>query len=335
MEMVVGTHTVSHGGGVGENFGLTAGAKRSPVVDRGHKYHPVELVAIDIDGTLLRTDKRLSRPVAQAVAQAVKLGVRVVLATARPPRSVREIYQHLKLDTYQINYNGALVYDPMTGRTVHHQPLDPALAMRIIKLARKIYRPTVVSVEILDRWYTDHVDETLPTETSRRFNPDFVGPLEAFMHVPLTKLMLLAPPERMATVRAAGEAKFAGKVAIAISDPHLLQVIHPLADKGIALERIAKHYGIKRQNVMAIGDASQRRGHGEMGGHGRGDGQRLAAGAGGGRRRCAGQRSGWRGGGAEELRAGSGVRRFNHRDTEGTEEREEFWISVRMVKCDR
>jgi len=215
----------------------------------------IQLIAIDVDGTLLRSDKRLSKKVVRTIHEATAKGVRVVLASARPPRSMREIYDLLKLDTYQVNYNGALIHDPLTRRHIHHQPLQGALAARIIKVARKVEPGVVVSIEILDKWYTDHVDDTLPTETSKAFMPDYIGPLEAFLHVPVTKLMLLAMPRRIAAIREAVVKKFSKEISLAVSDLHLLQVVHPKVDKSHALAMVAKHYNVPRESVMAIGDA--------------------------------------------------------------------------------
>ena len=45
--------------------------------------HPIELIAIDIDGTLVRTDNRISAEVVAAVKEVVAAGVKVILATAR------------------------------------------------------------------------------------------------------------------------------------------------------------------------------------------------------------------------------------------------------------
>lgn len=216
---------------------------------------PFKLVAIDLDGTLLRSDKKLTKRSVEAVAEATRRGVHVVLASARPPRSVREIYQRLGLTTFQVNYNGALVHDMPRKKHVFHQPLTPKLATRIVKFARKLDPDVVVSAEILDKWYTDRVDETLITETSRFHHPDFMGPLESFLHVPVTKLMLLAPPERLKPVREAIARKFGREVAILISDKHLIQIVHVEVDKAAALQRVAQNYGIERENVMAIGDA--------------------------------------------------------------------------------
>lgn len=215
----------------------------------------IEMVAIDVDGTLLTDDKRVSVRNIEAVRAAVKSGVRVVLASARPPRSMRELYGYLGLDTLQVNYNGALIHDPIRKRHVHHQPLSSTVARKVIRIARSLYPQIVVSVEILDKWYTDHVDESLPTETSRAFTPDFVGPLDAFLHVPVTKVMLLGQPKWMPEIRAAVLRKCRNQVGIAVSDAHLLQIVHPQVDKAIALARVAKGYDIPAERVMAIGDA--------------------------------------------------------------------------------
>ena len=216
---------------------------------------PIALVALDLDGTLLRTDKRLTAHTARTIAAVMRRGVRVVLASARPPRSVREVYQHLHLDTLQINYNGALIYDPVRRRNVFHLPLTAALVKRIIGFARKMEPALAVSVEVLDKWYTDRVDDDLATETARHFNPDFIGPIDAIVRTPITKLMLLGRPKLLDPVRQAVARKFAGQIAIAVSDAHLVQIMHPKADKGVALARIAAGYKIEPRHIMAMGDA--------------------------------------------------------------------------------
>src|SRR5688500_5657506 len=97
---------------------------------------PIRLVAIDLDGTLLNSAKRMSDQTIEALQCLPAQGVRVVIASARPPRSVRHIYQMLRLDTYQINYNGALIWDEPGRKTVFHQPTDCALVRRMIERGR-------------------------------------------------------------------------------------------------------------------------------------------------------------------------------------------------------
>jgi Cof subfamily protein (haloacid dehalogenase superfamily) len=221
------------------------------------KARNIKLVAIDLDGTLLTSRKSITPLTHTAVRAAVHQGIKIVLATARPPRSVRDYWHALKLDTHIINYNGALIWDEKHKKVIEHVPLDVAVAKKIIAWGRKKYPDMLVSVEILDKWYTDHYSD-LPeymTETSRHFTPDFIGPLEAFMRVPITKLMFLGNPDWIAELEKAVPAKFGKKVAQTRSDPHLLQFMNPAISKAMALAKVAKSLGIDPANVMAIGDA--------------------------------------------------------------------------------
>jgi len=81
----------------------------------------IRLVAIDLDGTLLDDRKQVSARALESVAGLPARGIKVVIASARPPRSVRPIYAQLKLNTLQINYNGALIWDQPNLRNIFHR----------------------------------------------------------------------------------------------------------------------------------------------------------------------------------------------------------------------
>src|SRR4051812_33412172 len=120
---------------------------------------PIRLVAIDLDGTLLNDSKEVTQRTAAALKCLPNSGVKVVIASARPPRSVAGFYRELGLDTWQINYNGALIWDPKERRAVFHQPLDAMLARQIINIARAQYPEVTVACEVLDRWLTDREEQ--------------------------------------------------------------------------------------------------------------------------------------------------------------------------------
>ena len=154
----------------------------------------IQLVAADLDGTLLDERKVIAPATSAAIAAIRRRGIRFVIASARPPRSVRHIYQQLQLDTLQINYNGALVWDEINRTAVAHHPLEGELALQIIRLARAMDSRVLVTCEILDRWHTDRLDNTYTTETGRLFPPDVIAPVQSFCQQPVTKLLLLGPP---------------------------------------------------------------------------------------------------------------------------------------------
>ena len=218
-------------------------------------HKPVRLVAVDLDGTLLDDSKRVTERTVEALRCATAGGVRVVIASARPPRSVRHVYLALSLDTLQINYNGALVWDESRKRAVYHRPMDPVVVRQVIEAARRRYPKVLVSCEVLDRWLTDRFDDTYTTETGRLFRPDSVAPVEEFCVEPITKLMLLAEPAVVSELEALVRAMPLG-VSVIRSDPDLIQIMEASASKGVALRLVCDHYGVAMDETMAIGDAS-------------------------------------------------------------------------------
>ena len=214
---------------------------------------PIRLVAVDLDGTLLTDSKKVSEQTIDAFRCLPAQGVRVVIASARPPRSVRHIYAALGLDTWQINYNGALIWDEPKKRVVFHQPMDCELVRSIVDAARDMFDEVLVSCEILDKWYTDREEQPYTTETGLIFRPDLVAPLDEICTQPVTKLLLLGEPRIVSRLEPLLMDQFPD-VGLVRSDGELLQIMDRRANKGVALYRVAKHYRVPMSQVMAIGD---------------------------------------------------------------------------------
>ncbi len=220
----------------------------------------IKLIAIDLDGTLLRSDKLISDATIDALTQARRAGVEVVLASARPPRTVLPFYRQLALETAMINYNGAMVYHPPTRRVILHRPIPTRTALIATELARRIFPKVLVSGEILDKWCTDRFDEAylereeFLTETAKLFRPDLVAPVETWLTQAVTKLLFVGSPAPLSKVAEGITDQLARDLTIVQTEAHLLQVMHPLASKTLALRAVAIEMGIKQEEIMTIGD---------------------------------------------------------------------------------
>ena len=215
----------------------------------------IHLVAIDLDGTLLNSAKKVTDATAAILWGARKThGLRVVLASARPPRSTLPFYRQLGLDTPMINYNGALVYDPPSQSVLLHRPLPLEVARALVASARRHDPSVLVSAEILDRWFTDRVDAAYQTETARHHDPDVVGPLDSWLDRPVTKLLLLGEPPGLNKIVTAFRKEFTHQIAMVQTEAFLLQVMHATVSKEQALRVVAAEMGLDRREVMAIGD---------------------------------------------------------------------------------
>lgn len=218
-------------------------------------FRPVRLIAVDLDGTLLNDHKEISDRSAKALSSLPDRDIKVVIASARPPRSVRHIFAALRLRTWQINYNGALIWDEIGRRAVFHRPLPGKIVRQMIEYARGACPDVQVSCELMDRWYTDRMDQPYTTETGRLFRPDVIAPLETFADVPMTKLLLLGEPAMLTEIEPGLSMAFEEQATVVRTDPELLQIMDRRVSKATALKLVADHYKVPMTEVMAIGDA--------------------------------------------------------------------------------
>jgi HAD superfamily hydrolase (TIGR01484 family) len=70
---------------------------------------PVKMIVTDLDGTLLRRDKKISDFSASILNRCVERGIRLVFATARPKRAINHFLKNIPVNTF-ILHNGAVIY---------------------------------------------------------------------------------------------------------------------------------------------------------------------------------------------------------------------------------
>ena len=100
---------------------------------------PYRLLALDIDGTLLRTDKTLSPRTRAAVDAARARGVHVVLVTGRRYPSARKVAEDIGGDVPLVLHNGALILDvrAAAATVLRCRPLPRALALEAAAVGRR------------------------------------------------------------------------------------------------------------------------------------------------------------------------------------------------------
>jgi hypothetical protein len=208
-----------------------------------------------MDGTLLTSGKEITDRTRRVLKALENQGIRILLATARPPRSVAKTYKTLGLKTCVICYNGALVYDPPSKKVLAHHPIARNLAREVIGYARGIYPELLVSAEVLDHWFTDRVNDKYMTETAKEFEPDKLGPIESWLTGDVTKILLQGPQIYLTHIHTRLKQHHEGNFALAQSENNLLQIMAGGVSKGKALEFVCAHYQIPLQKTIAIGDA--------------------------------------------------------------------------------
>lgn len=97
----------------------------------------IDLIALDLDGTLLDQNEDISPANRQAIAAAIAAGVRVVLVTGRGTDRPARIVRELNLNLPAICAHGALTKDFLSGRTLGHIPVPLVHAVPMIQYAER------------------------------------------------------------------------------------------------------------------------------------------------------------------------------------------------------
>lgn len=76
------------------------------------------MIVLDLDGTLLTSDKKISRRTKDVLTRLSRQGHIVTMASGRPPRAILPFYDSLGLDAPLIGYNGSIILNPAEGKVL-------------------------------------------------------------------------------------------------------------------------------------------------------------------------------------------------------------------------
>jgi len=228
------------------------------MMDMGRRQSTIELVAIDMDGTLLDPAHKLTARVKQAIARARTLGVHIVLTSGRPVPGLAPFLHELGIegdDDYCIACNGGLVQRIGPRETVVEYPLSFDDFVYCEQVAREIG----VHFQALDaqRMYTPNQDISIYTVADShlsRMPLSYRRVADMDPGMSFIKLMMIDEPDVLDAAIARLPAALTERFAVLKSAPFFLEVFDHRAGKGPSLQKLAEHLGIDRANVMAIGD---------------------------------------------------------------------------------
>ena len=96
-----------------------------------------KLAALDMDGTLLNSQKNITPSTIETIKKALKLNKYIVLSTGRALDELRDYHQQLTDIPYGILASGALIYDFKDNKIIHHETFLTSQINKILKLSIK------------------------------------------------------------------------------------------------------------------------------------------------------------------------------------------------------
>jgi len=216
----------------------------------------IKLLLIDLDDTLIGPDLKVSQKNQLAIRQAIRAGIKVTLATGRTFTTTLPFALKLGLKHTLACFQGALLRGK--SKRLAAQTMPPQYYLDIIKFGLKhkiqicVYvldHDTVFFQRPLDKYGKEYLDKI---EQVRQIS--LVNLLTfPFSHPPI-KIMFVAHPEKIVSLAKIARKKFGRRLYITRTRNNLLEFLHPHVNKGLALKKLAEHYGLDMGQTAAIGD---------------------------------------------------------------------------------
>ena len=213
----------------------------------------IRIIAMDLDGTLVKGEQGITPPVRRAIDAARAAGIEITIATGRMFRSARRFADDLQVTLPIICYQGSLVRDPVTGVTHQHHVLPSGPAQAAVEFARQ--RGLHVNAYIDDDLYMEaDTPEGRFYAASSDVPITFVEDLSAAVTAGSTKLVFVMDEDRVLDAIAEMDGRFGPAVQATRSHPRFAEIVRRDVNKGRALARVAAVANVPIEQTMGIGD---------------------------------------------------------------------------------
>jgi Cof subfamily protein (haloacid dehalogenase superfamily) len=220
---------------------------------------PIELIALDIDGTLIGDDLVIGPATRAAVRKALARGVIVCIVTGRMVSSAMRFARELDLVAPVVGYQGGLIRampepgSKRIGKLLHHSPISADTAQAIVRWTRE--HGLDPHVNHLERFILRADDPNADDYSAfMGARAELVPDLATSIRHPVTKVLAVGEPPVPTDIAPLARERFQGVADVTISHPKFLEFVAPGVSKGRAVRWLARRLGIQLGATLAIGD---------------------------------------------------------------------------------
>lgn len=217
------------------------------------------LIALDLDGTILYDFDSLSESLCDFMKEVQNHGHKIVIATGRPFRSSRFVYDRFDLDTPIINYNGGLITHPKddsfpkVNYTVEKEVIFDIFHNNYDHIRNAF-------CEVVDEIYLHKEEKSIePLLHVKGSTKLTIGEFKDTLEKNPNGAIIIGKQGRGKLIKEYIDKNFANKVLCRIWDlsgeyDSIIEVYTPESNKGQALQYVMKHLGFTQDQTIAIGD---------------------------------------------------------------------------------
>ncbi|MBJ6359871.1 Cof-type HAD-IIB family hydrolase [Paenibacillus sp. GCM10012307] len=210
-----------------------------------------DIIALDVDGTLLTDDHKLTARTIEAVQQAAVRGAEIVLCTGRGPSITIPLLEQMGLSGTVITHNGAATVDSARQEVV----TQFSFGLEEIAPCLDYCRERGVHFDLntaFDLYIEKH--DAAADVMYREYGASPILLEQGAAYPPgLVKLCLFGSGDIMDTVENQW-GQWSGGMQFIRSGDHFIDLMQKDVHKGKALEELARMRGVERSRIMAIGN---------------------------------------------------------------------------------
>lgn len=217
-----------------------------------------KLLVLDVDGTLLNSQKEISKQTLASLLKIQKMGIRIVLASGRSIYGLRDLISALELKQhggYILSYNGGQVIDANNDEVLFEKRIDPKMLPYLEKKAKK-------NGFGIFTYYKDHL--ITPNPENKHIQDEAklngmeirtVDSLSEAVDFSPCKCVLVSDDEpALVGLKDHWRKRLAGVLDVYRSEPFFLEVVPEFIDKGNTLAVLLEKLHVGAEEVMVIGD---------------------------------------------------------------------------------
>lgn len=215
-----------------------------------------KLIALDIDGTIRSNEHPLSKRTCLALEAARGAGAIVTIVTGRMYLSALHVTADLDLRSPVATYQGAHIADPLSHKVLWHQPLTSKMLSNTLDFLESgeheilAHHRGHVYVDRLSEWTEAYVERN-------HVRVHVVDDLRSLGDEGVTRLIVGGEDDVVGTTTEMLKRSFDSRLQITRSLPYFCEVLHPETGKDLALQRLCKMLGIRREDTVAFGNGDE------------------------------------------------------------------------------
>lgn len=220
----------------------------------------IQLLVLDIDGTIAGATNEINDAVKQTVQAVQARGIQVAIATGRMYRSALRFYEDLGATLPLMTYQGALIKDPATGAVHRHWTVPKSYVLQLLDYFEQPELRSQLSVHfyINDQLYVREITPETEAYIDRSsVTAIAVGDLRTVLDTEPTKVLAMCDDTDLIsqTLSTLQKRYQPAELYLTTSVSTFFEATNPLVNKGTAVRYLAEEYlGLKPENVMTVGD---------------------------------------------------------------------------------